>query len=602
MKPYQQQYIENTKEIIALSDFCRGIGEPFPLWYESRRRAEERSAALRRENIRLLEEELFPCLDTLHTAPEEELDELAAFADVLMDWKSNLDCGLYVLIHDALLSLCRTRGDRDGVIRELYKLGMGMFYQNRGIQGMSDERSQAFYFENELVFTEAGSYLKYFDRIASSETRGYIVRALANIAICSPDKKKRVAVTGRVIALTQDPYYTEQAPELPWKTYLSRAYQQMSSNRSVLSKGDLTAKELAAILEACQIVFEPETAGENPNVRWLWPYYEMEYSCGFADLDKTLNRMEVLIDEDGGDAYDVSGLYRNLQLPLYYGKLIAENPGLQSLPRRMAFARKAYRKMMHTFMNFPADRIDELFVYYIILTFDSYQELPGCESYRTVTGRLMERFAGEQYVRSRKVSELLKVLSLAIVKSDTGFFDDIPFLAALKDPEEKLKAVAAYADACGVYHDFGLIRMNMNKLLRTRNLLEREDKIYQQHTLIGHYDLDRKTSTKIFADIALGHHRWYDGSGGYPEEYQRAASPYRQMTDACAVAVFLAENWAGDADALFAEVIAGGGTRFSPLVTAVLDDRQVRAELTALLSDDGRRSYRELYNHLTHLP
>ena len=598
MQAYQQKYIDNLKELIALRDFYREIDKDFDSWYALRRQSEVRAEALRRENIRLLEDNLFPLLDTLHDAPAEEITALTEFADVLMDWSTNLDCGVYVQIHDALLSLYRTRKDRDGIIRELYKLGMGLYYLNRSIQAVDAEATKPYYFENEMVFTEASSYFKYFDQISNDETRAYTVRAFANIAICTPNKKRRVAVTSRMISLTQDPYYRNMAPDLPWDSYLRKAYQQMSSNRSILSKGDLTSDELAAIFDACSMVFQPEKAGSNPNVRWLWPYYEMEYSCGFADAETTLNRMEALIDQAAFDQYDVSGLYANIQLPIYYTSLLSKNPTLSGMPRRLRFLQGALQKMMRTFLTFPVAQITDTFLYNITLVYASYRELEGQMSYREISTRLMQRFAGPQYIRSRLVGDLLREISLAVWESDPSFFDDIPFLAAVSDRSEKKALLEQYALDCGLYHDFGRIRMNMNRIMQTRTLFEREYRMYQMHTLCGHLDLSSRPSTDIFADIAWGHHRWYDGSDGYPDNYIRSESPYRQMTDACAVAVYLAENRNQRPETLFDEILSLGGTRFSPLISAVLDDAGLRFRLSSLLKDDGKKYYQELYEAL----
>lgn len=127
MLPYQEQYIKNIEEIISLSDLS-GRKEPdFERWFALQKKDEARILQLKTENMELLNRHLFPVLDDLYSAKKETLDGLEAFADKLMDWQTNLDCGVYVVIHDALLSFCRVKKDRDGIIRELYKLGMGLY-------------------------------------------------------------------------------------------------------------------------------------------------------------------------------------------------------------------------------------------------------------------------------------------------------------------------------------------------------------------------------------------------------------------------------------------------------------------------------------------
>ena len=126
MLSYQQQYLENVRKIAALSDFY-GISAPdYESWYEKQLLSRRQIATLREENIALLSGYLFPALDELHTASEADINALEEFAGALMDWSTNLDCGIYLLIHDSLLSLYRFRRDRNRVIKELYMVGMGL--------------------------------------------------------------------------------------------------------------------------------------------------------------------------------------------------------------------------------------------------------------------------------------------------------------------------------------------------------------------------------------------------------------------------------------------------------------------------------------------
>ena len=240
-----------------------------------------------------------------------------------------------------------------------------------------------------------------------------------------------------------------------------------------------------------------------------------------------------------------------------------------------------------------------LFFYNICLVVTDYFEIDGVESYRDITTKLMKRLTGHLYIRSRRAGELMRLCSTAIYRSDPAFFDDIGFLRSVPNGAEKEKAVADYAEQCGLYHDFGLIKMNFERLCQTRDLFEGEQRMYELHTISGHDDLAARRSTAIFADAALGHHRWYDGSDGYPANYVRNSSPYRQMTDLVAVVAFI-----NDCDALspreaVASVIAQEHSRFSPLITAFLSDEALLAGIEEIFRQHDEPYYRELYCGLT---
>ena len=595
MQPYQEQYIENTKEISRLNNGRFDADGEFSQWLETGRQADERMEALRRENVRLLNDHLFPQLDGIYDAAPEAIADLEAFAAVLMDWSTNLDCGVYVLIHDSLLSMYRIRRDRTNVIKELYLLGMGLYYQNRSLSGIERKYTNPYFFQNEMVFTEGGSYLKFFPEIQEEATKGYIIRCLANIAICTPDYKRRIRVSARILNIVQDADYRAMAPDLPWDTFLRRTHQQMSSNRQVMGRGDLSPQELMQVLESCVEVFKPEAESATPNVRWLWPYYEMEYTCGFADMKTTAERLEHLIRGASYDQYDVSGLYANVQLPINYGKLMRNNPSLQENPARVAFLAEAYEKMMRTMMTYPGEKSNDLFQYYVRLVMCDYFEMRGLESYRSVLEKLLRHFFGRLYVRSRRTGEMLARFCETIIEQSPDFFDDIPFLKVCDSPERKRAALRDYALACGLFHDLGEAKMNMQRVWLIRNPFEKEHQMAMLHTQAAYDEFIHRESTRMFADVALGHHSWYQG-GGYPDHAVLNQSPYRQMTDVVAVVAHLIEQAKDGPEAAIQSVLSQEGTRFSPMVTAFLGEDSLRRDLAAMLTADDAPFYREIYD------
>ena len=597
MRPYQTKYIENAREILKLDDFFEVPVAVYEPWYEEQVHRAQRMRDLKRENMTLLSENLFPELEELHAASPDQIRDLEAFADVLMDWSTNLDPGVYVVIHDALLSLYRFKRDRNNIIKELYKLGMGLYYLNRSLNGIEKRWTAPFRFRNEMVFTEAGSYLKFFEQIEDKDTRGYIIRALANIAICAQDHKRRIAVSQQVLNIVRDDYYRQLQPDLPWDVFLRRTNQQMSANRDTLSRGNLTTQELAAVLESCYEVFKPEADNPDPNIRWLWPYYEMEYSCGFVDLQTTMERLERLIDQSPEDRYDTSSMYGSVQLSIYYGILMRRDESLQTKLRHTKFLTHAYAKMMRVLLSCPVDKIDDYTHYLICYVLTDYLEIDGVEPFAQIVPKLMRRFSGSMYVRSAQAADLMALLTGVIFDSDPAFFDDIPLLREA-NPESKRAAVTDFGAKCGLFHDLGLFKMNLLRIMRTRDLFEREDQMARLHTVAARDDLRRCPSTAPYADVVYGHHSWYSGAGGYPEDYVRNDNPCRQMTDVLSVVAYLLDHFQGDPEEVLDQVRTLARKRFSPLVTAYLEEAAVQQGVSRILTNE-EPYYRRLYDGLT---
>ena len=599
MENWQKTYIENTRSISRLSNFFASEGSAPETWAADRQKAREQCVLLRKENISLLNRYLFPALDELHSLDSTSVDALVAFADELLDWKTNLDPGVYVVIHDALLSVARVRKDTDAVIRELYKLGMGYYYLRRYLNGIDVPEAAAFEFQNEMVFTEAGSYLHYFDQLENEDTKGYIIRAMANVALCTRNTSRRIAASAKTLQVAQDPHYRQQAPNLPWDAFVRKTHQQMSANREELSSGTMTTAELAAVLDSCYEIFKPEEQSENPSVRWIWPFYEMEYNCGYVSAEVTLSRIEHLVSKTPPDQFDMSGLYANVQLPVYYGRLLKEHPRLLENTDSIRFLNEAYRKMIRVLLTCPPDAMDDYFFYVIRAVITDYYEVEGVPSYKEITRQLLARFGGEDYIRFCRTGAVIRCICAAIYQKEPDFFDDIPFLAAIGDPAEKEKALMAYAQDCGLYFDFGLLKMNISRTMLTRNLFENEYRMYCLHTDSGHNDLIERPSTACFADIALGHHRWYDGSDGYPVRYVRNRSPYRQMTDITACAAYLAADPGEDPAGTLSRMQKKSGKQFSPMVMAYLSDQQLADEIQRILKADPSPYYEEIRQYVS---
>ncbi len=598
MLPYQEQYIRNAEEIGRIWQFTVSPGQSFEDWHRERLSNRDRMALLKKENARLLEEFFYPALDSLYEADADTLRDLEAFGDRLLDWKTNMDCGVYVTIHDALLAMMRVRRDRDGVIRELYRLGMGLYYLNRILSGIEGRETDALLFYNEMVFTEAASYLRYFDELGGEDTQGYVIRCLANITLCSRDRKKRIGISMRVLSILRDEAYRRAAPGLPWDVFIRRTHQQMSTNRSVLSRGTLSPEESAAVLDSCYEVFRQEEGAENPSVRWLWPYYDMEFSCGYVGLEETVDRLERLVSGTPYDQYDMAGIYGSVELAIEYGKFLQMYPALAEDPKRIRFLDGAYRKMMRCLMTAPASVFDDYMVYTLGKVYSDFYEAEGLLSYREVTEKLMARYSGERYIRSRCAGDMMKAFCRAILERDPGYFDDIPFAAEETDPAAKKEKLLRFAGDCGLYHDFGLFKMNVERLEHTRPVFEAEDRRIRLHTLSGYEDLRSRPSTAMLADTARGHHSSYSGGEEDPSGYVRMESPTRLMTDLAALVSRLLEGEGGVREQV-RSMSARERSRFYPPALSCLSDPELCRELDEIMTVNCGAYCREIFLALT---
>ena len=559
-------------------------------------------------NMTLLREGLFSTLDHLFDADRETLEELEEFATYLMGGKETQDEGVFRLIHRALLSLARQKGDRCGMIRELYWLGMGYYWLYSKLVGLPLEVTEKYANQMRLSFTEAAAYLKYFEEIEDTETRGYMLRSRANMSLGSfKSSGEKIRLVRDTLCIMQDESYRQTEPDLPWERYLYMTHQQMASSVSYSKEQVMSPEDMAWIMESAYIVYhqrleEAAASGGHTPLRWAFPYYAMEYYCGIYDMDHLMARIEKLMDQ--ADPADVSpdGMYGILSLPAFYCQYLEQNP--ERIPAKASYLEGLYQRALEYAGRFPAQEDEKLSLYLRQLSF-TYIETQGGVPYGVYLQKLLLRFAPEAYLHSRMVGEAARALCGLIMEEEPTFFDDVVKFRQIDDPEAKRRQVLDDAMTCGLLHDVGKISFLELYSRTARQWFEEEYEVTRLHTTAGHLLLSERASTKRFAPIALGHHAWYDGSShGYPEAYRRLECPCRQMVDVIGLVDWL-ENVSHSAqaytgmemgfDEAVEEAISLEGRRFSPMLTARLRDKQVAALVWDAFERGRKEAYRRMY-------
>lgn len=608
MRPYQEEYIANSREFIALTVKRLPEDRTFEDYAARLGRQRARKEALAARNMELLREELLPTLDHLPNADEETLESLVEWGKQLFNGRDGLDVGQFCLIHRSLLGLARQKGDREGIIRELYWLGIGChsFYGSR-LSGV-DEGAATHLNAMRLCFAEAAAYLKYFDEIQDTETRGYIMRSLANVAMGeSYSVSARTALLKRALQVFRDPYYREKAPELPWDRYVRQTHLLMTSSISHDGKRAMMPQDVSEIMESAHIIYHDreeaaEKMGEALPAQQVFRTASIEYYCGILNLDTFLSAVERQMDAADSHSFSDENAYRLISLPAFYCVYLSEHR--ESLPPREEYLAQLYRRSMDYMDAFPEDQErDQLFLYLRQLS-SAFLETEHAIPYGVFLAHSIGRFAPEVYIHSNQVAEGAAALCGVVLDEEPAFFDDIDFLREIPDQQEKRETVLAYARGCGEFHDVGKINFLELYTRTARQWLEEEYEIARLHTVRGAGMLSERESTGRYAPAALGHHAWYDGSRGYPDSYHRLECPQRQMVDVIALVDFLAAapetgKLRRGRDMTFAgaveEAIRLEGRRFSPLLTARLRDAGVVEQIKTALERGRLEAYRKLY-------
>ena len=158
-----------------------------------------------------------------------------------------------------------------------------------------------------------------------------------------------------------------------------------------------------------------------------------------------------------------------------------------------------------------------------------------------------------------------------------------------------------------MYHDIGknaIISVLNNDF---RPLTDEEFAIIKKHPALGAELLKIAPSLyEKFRDTTLGHHKWYNGKGGYPKDFDNTKSPKRILIDIItlsdcmqAATERIGRNYKSgkNFDRVMEEFRRDAGTRYNPDLVNFIDAHQdVARDLAALINEGWVDIYFDIYS------
>ena len=158
-----------------------------------------------------------------------------------------------------------------------------------------------------------------------------------------------------------------------------------------------------------------------------------------------------------------------------------------------------------------------------------------------------------------------------------------------------------------MYHDIGknaIISVVNNDF---RLLTDEEFAIIKKHPALGAELLKIAPSLyEKFRDTTLGHHKWYNGKGGYPKDFDNTKSPKRILIDIItlsdcmqAATERIGRNYKSgkNFDRVMEEFRRDAGTRYNPDLVNFIDAHQdVARDLAALINEGWVDIYFDIYS------
>lgn len=184
------------------------------------------------------------------------------------------------------------------------------------------------------------------------------------------------------------------------------------------------------------------------------------------------------------------------------------------------------------------------------------------------------------YAHSIHVAKIAKVLLNGVLKHKPELLQGVFGYKTTTEVLKHKRTLRSFIFSAGKVHDIGknaIVSVVNNEYLP---LTDDEFDIIRLHPRLGEIFLRAVPGLEIFHDTTVGHHKWYNGKGGYPADFDNTKSPIRFLIDIVTLSDCLqaATECVGrnyriskTFEVVMPELRAGAGTKYNPDLVALID-------------------------------
>lgn len=582
-------------------------------WLKKLRACADEQQRICAENQRLLETYLYPLKKDATCLSAECYDLILSFCRKLY-YSRYTEPALLLYIIDILIPHYLQKNDRESLLF-LYICGG---YANMELSRTGDENAGRASCE---FYTKVTTYRDFIDTFEHPNSREYIFIAYYNLIRVAPalgnlTLEDAFPFWEELCCLrTQEKFckYDAENPRIPY--LCSKAIDDFRAYGNVLSvEYRDTPRHITSMLEDMTKARYEEQLKATGSIYQCTPFIVFHYHRISAQ-ENTISwnkAWEILEDfytvrektvRDEPDQ-DLLAFYCNLPLNLI--------DILKKTSFSEDFKRPYYKKYRELAVNYLTNQPVGLNAYTLNngLQITCFHPLMlGTFDNRSEKLNFIFDFIVSKHLSTLTHSVMVSYLAEAITKRLLAKMPDVLSVPASGISQETL--IAHQADTIdfivrsALFHDLG--KNGLIPIINTqhRRLNDYEFQIIRTHPEKGAEYLMSDPDFSMYREIALGHHKSYDGKSGYPASFDNVASIYRPAIDLIhicdcldAATDYLSRNYhrAKSFDAVMKELRAGSGTEYNPdIVNCILTDRELYQELKHLTEENRENIYYDIY-------
>ena len=578
-------------------------------------------------NRKMLDDELYPLLRSEDRLDDTVAEELNQLADMLLnvagenDDFENLDLPITSMITGRLLSEAEHEDDivkrikrMDSEFMTCYSMmnmtsrissnpGISKYYIDKGLAlgeefihmldkdfflTIEDEKIR------ELVLTNARFTACFFDCIYGSEEKN----------------SYNLEILDKMLAIAKDSFYRDAVPGFDWKYFTFRAYEYYVQNTQYgnvrkyspdhLKKIEKRSLEFEKLLDS-----DPEYYSTIPGSAQC-PLYiaRCRYYAGGISVEEYKSILTEAYNARNEEDFGYEGCNLCILVPL---ELICLIDPSNMTAEEVITLRQLYKGLVSHLLRAPNTGSLSFMLEYYSMIIDRFIEVPSGVRFEDFVLQCIAAIHPPTYIHSHECAQISECLCYHLLSTEPERFIGFPGCNTVEEVIERKDEILEYTFHASLCHDFGKINIIDTVFVYGRKLLDFEFNIIKNHPVMGAQLLAKHGSTRKYVDVALGHHKWYDNKGGYPEEFDTSKSPYKTIIDIvlCADCMDAATDSVGRSynqgktlHDYLSEIKKDAGTRYAPWLSTLLERKEVFHDIEYLLTHARELNYRDTYKLL----
>jgi len=583
-----------------------------------------RLAALNRD---MLDKTLYPVVNSKDVLESETVKQMRNLADSLLNIADaenefeNLDLPISYLISERLLFDAKNKNSVSEMIKQLEReIAICYSMMNMTNRIATHPQIPEFYRKRGIAIGEEFFKLLAKDRfltIKDQECREIVLTNARFIPAFNErvvdDKeanKKDLEILDWMLEIAEDDFYKKAVPGFDWRYFKFRVLEYYMQNTEMNNYRGFSDEQLKAI---CKKADEMNYVCQNT------PDYYREiigYStlpiliarCRYlgGEIDKKLYLEMLMHSYKKRDrlTFSTDGCFYNMLVPL---EIICQMNPYELNMEEVSLLEEIYDNICAYIFRFAGDSALSFELENVSEIIRRYIEVPSGVLFKDFVLQIIAAIHPPTYIHSQMVGQLTECFCYHLINKNPEIFVGMPGIENVDDVYKKRSHIVDYAYNAALCHDFGKAFIMDTIFVYGRRLLDFEFDIIKAHPEVGYMLLSNNESTRKYADVARGHHKWYDDTKGYPENVKTVDSPYKVIIDIvqCADCMDAATDSVGRSynqgktlANFIKEIKADLGSRYAPFLAPLFDDPMVYQDVEYLLDEQRAKNYERTYSLL----